>query len=68
MNMQIYVITVIKIKILIFYRMNKIIYGFILFILILMLIIYYWNNIFFYENFKSENNIFNNTKKTFLLK
>ena len=23
---------------------------------------------FFYENFKSENNIFNNTKKTFLLK
>lgn len=68
MNMQIYVITVIKIKILIFYRMNKIIYGFILLILILMLIIYYWNNIFFYENFKSENNIFNNTKKTFLLK
>lgn len=66
MNMQIYVITVIKIKILIFYRMNKIIYGFIL--LILILIIYYWNNIFFYENFKSENNIFNNTKKTFLLK
>ncbi len=66
MNMQIYVITVIKIKILIFYRMNRIIYGFIL--LILILIIYYWNNIFLYENFKSENNIFNNTKKTFLLK
>ncbi len=46
--------------------MNRIIYGFIL--LILILIIYYWNNIFLYENFKSENNIFNNTKKTFLLK